>query len=608
VRYGFVLLVMALVAAPAVLAGPALDGGRGLFRLQNALAPESPGLTLSLQSHNRMRDYPFPADPEGQWGRLADFIGTFSITPVATDYVDVELLGSCDGLIMLRVPGLPEGTLSGSRLETGARSAVAGGKLSTRILPVFKPGLSIQYVFNANPAWPDPDALPVAARHGLQWRGLATFQFQDLVPFAPNLILNYGRSGQVYTYGAGLGWDTNVFALYVEAVSQQPAAFTNPFVAGDGRLLLTPGITIGGPTGVALKLGYTFAAGRDAVSELFVGLCAGLAIGRRLHLTPRPAAGAAATADTGLAEHAALPTDSTSTESLETDVAPAVCSPMAGVVTDASTGKPLAARIEFPNTALAPTTTDTTSGMFQVTEVPVGVCVVTATADGHVPATQVVAVDSGRTATANFSLNPNAALVPLIGKTSDKKTGAPVAARISFPGTGIAGVVADSNTGSYQVRLPAGAYAIQVEADSYIKQTAAIVIEQDKPLARDFELVKEGMVISLRGVLFDPASANVKPESRPALDDAAKILRDNPTIKVEIQGHTDNEGEKEYNLELSASRAAAVVSDLVRNYGIDIGRLTAKGYGESNPVADNATAEGRALNRRVEFVILSTGQ
>jgi len=112
------------------------------------------------------------------------------------------------------------------------------------------------------------------------------------------------------------------------------------------------------------------------------------------------------------------------------------------------------------------------------------------------------------------------------------------------------------------------------------------------------------MVITLHGVYFDFDEATIKPESRPALEEAARILGENPTIKVEIQGHTDNQGSDRYNLGLSDRRARAVVNYLVQELGAGRGRLTAKGYGESRPVADNGTEAGRAANRRVEFVIV----
>lgn len=104
--------------------------------------------------------------------------------------------------------------------------------------------------------------------------------------------------------------------------------------------------------------------------------------------------------------------------------------------------------------------------------------------------------------------------------------------------------------------------------------------------------------ITLEGVTFEYNSAKLKPESRNVLDTVAADLKKYPRLKIELQGHTDSAGPDAYNLKLSQQRA-----DSVRNYLVDQGvpesRLTAKGYGESQPIADNKTDDGRALNRRV---------
>jgi outer membrane protein OmpA-like peptidoglycan-associated protein len=162
----------------------------------------------------------------------------------------------------------------------------------------------------------------------------------------------------------------------------------------------------------------------------------------------------------------------------------------------------------------------------------------------------------------------------------------------------------DPTTGIYKAQLMAGSYTVVVESKDYVKQTAALVVEKGKPQVRDFALLKVGMSITLRGIYFDFDKSTIKPESKPALEAAAKMLNENPTINVEIQGHTDSKGSDAYNLRLSEKRAQAVVNYLVQNLGIDVSRLTAKGYGESRPIADNETEDGRAINRRVEFVIL----
>ena len=100
--------------------------------------------------------------------------------------------------------------------------------------------------------------------------------------------------------------------------------------------------------------------------------------------------------------------------------------------------------------------------------------------------------------------------------------------------------------------------------------------------------------------LYDSNSSYMKAEAYPLLDEVAIILEKNPEMKVEVQGHTDNTGTAEYNQWLSEKRAQKVTDYLVSK-GIDPSRLEAKGYGFTQPVASNATAEGRAQNRRVEL-------
>ncbi len=105
-------------------------------------------------------------------------------------------------------------------------------------------------------------------------------------------------------------------------------------------------------------------------------------------------------------------------------------------------------------------------------------------------------------------------------------------------------------------------------------------------------------------IYFDFNKARIKPVSYPVLDEVAKVLLDHPSMRVEIQGHTDSRGSRRYNKRLSQRRAEAVRRYLIRK-GVDPGRLIARGYGEDRPIATNRTAAGREKNRRVEFHILS---
>ena len=114
--------------------------------------------------------------------------------------------------------------------------------------------------------------------------------------------------------------------------------------------------------------------------------------------------------------------------------------------------------------------------------------------------------------------------------------------------------------------------------------------------------VKKLFQKALQGIQFETGKAIIKPTSYAILDQIAKVLSDNPTYLVEVRGHTDNVGNSESNMQLSDRRAAAVHDYLVGK-GISLKRLTSKGYGDTKPVSSNKTAKGKALNRRVEFVV-----
>ena len=113
-------------------------------------------------------------------------------------------------------------------------------------------------------------------------------------------------------------------------------------------------------------------------------------------------------------------------------------------------------------------------------------------------------------------------------------------------------------------------------------------------------LTTDGKIITY-AITFDIGKANIKPESMTEINRIAQLMKDNPDLKFEVQGHTDNTGTVAGNQKLSEQRAQAIVNKLVE-MGIAANRLSAKGMGQSAPLADNSTDEGRAKNRRVEFV------
>ena len=110
-------------------------------------------------------------------------------------------------------------------------------------------------------------------------------------------------------------------------------------------------------------------------------------------------------------------------------------------------------------------------------------------------------------------------------------------------------------------------------------------------------------LIELNDRNFDYNKATIKPESMGELNRIVTMMNQHPELKFEIGGHTDADGDAAYNLKLSQQRADAVKAQLI-SMGIDASKLTSKGYGKTKPIADNSTDEGKANNRRVEFVKL----
>jgi len=141
------------------------------------------------------------------------------------------------------------------------------------------------------------------------------------------------------------------------------------------------------------------------------------------------------------------------------------------------------------------------------------------------------------------------------------------------------------------------------EGNIHPEEQARLVAESVKAARQALGQSKRGCkpeVISLEGVYFKNNSSELTPASTAVLDRAAAVLNKRSDIRVEVAAYTDSRGKATYNAALSAMRAKSVMDYLI-HHGIDASRLSAHGYGESQPVADNATAEGRAKNRRVEL-------
>ncbi len=174
----------------------------------------------------------------------------------------------------------------------------------------------------------------------------------------------------------------------------------------------------------------------------------------------------------------------------------------------------------------------------------------------------------------------------------------------------IASFTSNSSTGKYLVSLPAGRnYGIAVKKENYLFHSENFDIPKTaayQEVVKDIALknIAVGSKIILKNIFFDFDKATLRPESTNELERLTKLLNDIPTLKIEISGHTDSKGADEYNKSLSNNRAKAVLDYLVKA-GISVGRLISIGFGEEQPIASNDTDEGRQLNRRTEFKILS---
>jgi OOP family OmpA-OmpF porin len=206
------------------------------------------------------------------------------------------------------------------------------------------------------------------------------------------------------------------------------------------------------------------------------------------------------------------------------------------------------------------------------------------------------------------------------GRIIDATTGKPVSAKIIYErlpdGKELGITQTNPETGEYEIRLPGGhLYGVRAEAQGKISENQNLDLRKitaDKVIDHeDFKLetikiadVKENVSIVLNNLFFDFDKAVLKPESFPELNRIIDLMKEKSGMQIEIAGHTDATGPDQYNLALSEKRAKAVVKYLSEKGQLDGSRFKAVFFGESKPIADNVTKEGRKKNRRVEFKIL----
>jgi len=195
------------------------------------------------------------------------------------------------------------------------------------------------------------------------------------------------------------------------------------------------------------------------------------------------------------------------------------------------------------------------------------------------------------------------------------KDGEPVQSRVVFERLSDGALLARTETneeGEFKMHLPLGEeYGIHAESGGYLPQSTTINLKEgltkDAPVALTMTQMKKGAKMPINNLFFKKGSYHLSKASYAELNRLTKILKNNPGLKIEIGGHTDNTGDARRNMELSKNRARAVMDYLI-DQGLPRTNIKAVGYGESRPVAANNSAAGKKKNRRVELTILSVGK
>ena len=199
------------------------------------------------------------------------------------------------------------------------------------------------------------------------------------------------------------------------------------------------------------------------------------------------------------------------------------------------------------------------------------------------------------------------------GKVFDKKTGKGLPSSVELTDINKRNKVSSLQTdedGNYLVTLPVGKdYAFSVNRKGYLFYSDNFSLSDNTTVPEytkniPLQPLEAGAEIILKNIFFDTKLFELKPGSLSELDKVVSLLNDNPNLKIEIDGYTDNTGQPKDNLLLSENRAKAVVNYLLK-MGIKTQQLSSKGFGSAKPIADNSTENGKALNRRTELSVIS---
>lgn len=200
------------------------------------------------------------------------------------------------------------------------------------------------------------------------------------------------------------------------------------------------------------------------------------------------------------------------------------------------------------------------------------------------------------------------------GEVKDRETGKPLSGKVKATTKHESGFVInkekDFTDGAFEIEVPKkGETDLSFSSKGYTFETITLPNEEavddlsTSPLELSLSKVKKGEQLVTNSIHYRVGSANIEPNSLTTLNTILTMMQENPQIRIEIAGHTDSTGSKEFNMRLSQMRAESVASWLIQN-GVSSKRISVKGYGDTRPIEDNSTEEGRRKNRRTEIVIV----
>lgn len=561
-----ILTLLALVPF-GLKADPTFEGGRGLIHVLSADNDGAGGLALGLAGEYWQKtDYPQEGNDH------QDFRGLLSLTYVPVSWAEVSAAGEWRSFW----EDNPE------RSEQGLGDTRVGLKLSSRSGSPLSVGLAGDVTFDTGD---EERGLSNGAR---QWttRALFTVDLGNL-PGGPPSFRFHANAGyhvnqaneesddEYVPLGVGLELPTPTFTPLIEFTSDQ-YIHLDTLSPSENPMRVVFGLRAAFPAGLRVTGVLDFNVSQvlpngDKIEPYDWRLLVGLA-----WLSPGAGRGQRRAGT------------------------------IAGQIIEAETEQPLAATVRLPQYPdYPPVSSDPTTGIYTLEDVPAGLTTVEVTKPEYIKQALPVVVKHREVSVRDFMLvrsTPPEGEVQ--GSVTDRLTGHPVYATLSFTGPTLDSVTTDPNTGAYQISLPSGTYAVKLSAEGFIPSSAPVTVKPGTTAMHNFIVLKKGGQLELPHILFASGKATIQPESYPGLEAAAQFLRENPDVTLEIQGHTDSAGQDETNLRLSQARADAVRNELISSYGISPDRLVARGYGERNPIASNRTKAGRRQNRRIEFRII----